>query len=390
MTLNYGIFDVSDPQNPDRVYSAALLSRILSKHIRDGVVHDDGNEMAVTVTDPPAMAVRVGTGTAMVQGRFCENDAALTLPVTTAHATYPRIDRVVVRLNASPGRTIDIVVKPGTAAPSPVPPTLTRTAEVWELSLAQVRVEAGATLIASSKIADERGDASLCGVAAPAYLPSSQVEVVGAMNMQGHALTGLPVPSGATDAARKGYVDSEIAGKIGGFGISQIAIDADKDWNGKSITNIGNLQAAAIYPRICTASDTVRRTVGSTSWTAYGGQFTGMQVLLSTMIPPSPYYFVNGKMMSVRVKFVHSTFRHQSNPTTTKSALLVDGVKVWESDAVPYGSPLTVSQDVNVDGGSLIEVACTSIAGGSGIADGIQITDLQICCTESFVAPSGW
>jgi hypothetical protein len=108
------------------------------------------------------------------------------------------------------------------------------------------------------------------------------------------------------------------------------------------------------------------------------------------MIPPTPYYLVNGKMMSVRVKFVHSTSRHQSNPTTTKSAILVDGVKVWESDAVPYGSPLTVSQDVNVDGGSLIEVACTSIAGGSGIADGIQITDLQICCTDSFVAPPGW
>jgi hypothetical protein len=239
MTLNYGIFDVSDPQNPDRVYSAALLSRILSKHIRDGVVHDDGNEMAVTVTDPPAMRVLVGTGTAMIRGRFCENDAALTLAVTAAHATYPRIDRVVVRLNASPGRTIDIVVKAGTAAPEPAAPALTRTAETWELSLAQVRVEAGATSILSAKITDERGNSSLCGVAAPVYVPSSQVEVVGAMNMQGHALTGLPAPSGATDAARKEYVDTEIAGAIGGFGISQIAIDADKNWGGKNITNVG-------------------------------------------------------------------------------------------------------------------------------------------------------
>ncbi len=241
MTLNYGIFDVSDPLNPDRVYSAALLSRILSKHIRDGIVHGDGGELAVTASDPPAMSVQVGTGTAMVQGRFCESDASLTLPVTSAHASYPRIDRVVVRLSASPARTIDIVVKPGTAAPSPVPPGLTRTAEVWELSLAQVRVEAGATLIASAKITDERGDASLCGVAAPAYLPSSQLEVVGAVNMRGQALTGLPAPSGATDAARKGYVDTEIAGAIGGFGISQIAIDADKDWNGKSIVNVDNI-----------------------------------------------------------------------------------------------------------------------------------------------------
>jgi hypothetical protein len=173
--------------------------------------------------------------------------------------------------------------------------------------------------------------------------------------------------------------------------LSGTDIDADKNWNGKNLTNIGNLQAAAIYPRICTASDTVRRTVGSTSWSDYDGVFTGMQVLLSTMIPPAPYYMVNaGKTMSVRVKFVHSTSRYRSNPTTTKSAILVDGVKVWESDAVPYGSPLTVSQDVNVDGSSLIEVACTSIAGGTGMSDKININNLQICCTDSFVAPPGW
>ncbi len=267
MTINYGIFDVADPANPDRVYSATLLSRILSKHIRDGVVHGDGAELAVSVTDPPAMQVQVGTGTAMVQGRFCESDASLTLPVTSAHASYPRIDRVVVRLSASPARTIDIVVKPGTAAPSPVPPTLTRTAEVWELSLAQVRVEAGATLIASAKITDERGDASLCGVAAPAYVPSSQLEVVAPVNMQGKALTGLPVPSAATDAARKGYVDAEIAAKIGGFGISQIAIDADKDWNGKSITNVDYIEAKRIRPE---ASDEVRWGPKQDIWTAGG------------------------------------------------------------------------------------------------------------------------
>jgi len=89
------------------------------------------------------MTVEVATGTAMVQGRFCENDAALTLSVSAADATYARIDRVVVRLNASPGRTIDILVKKGTPAPSPVPPGLTRTPETWELSLAQIFVAAG-------------------------------------------------------------------------------------------------------------------------------------------------------------------------------------------------------------------------------------------------------
>ena len=366
MTLNYGIFDVSDPQNPDRVYSAALLSRILSKHIRDGIVHGDGDEMAVTVTDPPAMTVRVGTGTAMVQGRFCENDAALTLSVPAAHATYPRIDRVVVRLNASPGRVIDILVKKGTPAPSPVPPALTRTPEIWELSLAQVRVEAGATLILSEKITDERGNTSLCGVAAPAYVPSSQVEVVGAMNMQGHALSGLPAPSAATDAARKGYVDSEIAGKIGGFGISQIAIDANKDWGGKNITNLGYIAATRIRSE---ASDTVR----------YGPKTGNISLTIPSIYMPGS---------TVRIKFlVVSPYiyeLHYSNTATLK----IDGVVV-ATVTPPYNAYGPTSTDYvgdhTVNGGSTITLTSTRSSHTSGIT---------ISCTDTapvtYPAPPTW
>ena len=62
------------------------------------------------------------------------------------------------------------------------------------------------------------------------------------------ALTGLPTPSTSTDAARKGYVDAEIAAKIGGFGISQIAIDADKNWGGWSVTNMKSLTLTEAAP----------------------------------------------------------------------------------------------------------------------------------------------
>jgi len=129
---------------------------------------------------------------------------------------------------------INIFVKTGTAAPEPAAPALTRTAETWELSLAQVRVEAGATSILSAKITDERGSASLCGIASPAYVPSSVLEIVEGLVMQGMPLVGLPTPTSSTGAATKAYVDSVISG----FGISDIAIDADKNWNGKSVTNM--------------------------------------------------------------------------------------------------------------------------------------------------------
>jgi len=349
MTLNTGIFDVSDPLNPDRVYSAALLSRMMAKHIRDGIVHEDGNEMAVTVTDPPAMSVQVGTGTAMIRGRFCENDAALTLPVTTAHATYPRIDRVVVRLNASPGRTIDIVVKAGTPAPEPAAPALTRTAEIWELSLAQVRVEAGATSILSAKITDERGSASLCGVACPAYVPSSVLEIVQNVTMQGMPLVGLPTPTSSTGAATKHYVDSQITEKISGFGISDIAIDANKDWNGKNITNVGAVTANAVgvaSPELTVSSKfvdvpgpTLRKTIPFSVQVYTDGQWN---TLLSFTIPAN---YSSNYDSNCRILIAKTSSTITAHNVTVRA--LRSGVEIGSGSA-PYNSG-TVT--VNTTGG---------------------------------------
>ena len=308
MTEIYGLFDAADPEAPDRVYTSAAFARLFRTIMRDGIVHNDGAELAVSPSVPAAMSVSVGTGMALIQGRYYINDGDLTLNVEAADPSHPRIDRVVVRLEATPGRTVHAVVKKGTPATSPVAPTLTRTAETWELSLAQVRVEAGATSILSAKITDERGSASLCGVAAPVYVPSSQVEVVGAMNMQGHALTGLPVPSAATDAARrdmggatlqnlgapvnandaarKAYVDDKVAG----FGISQIAIDADKNWNGKSITNMGYIESVRVRP---VASETQIR------W----GPKSGAQTVT---VPPA--YGPGTAWISATVNYSYGTF----------------------------------------------------------------------------------
>ncbi|WP_062397815.1 hypothetical protein [Methanogenium cariaci] len=213
MTLTYGIFDVSDPANPDREYSAALLCSIFAKFLRDGIVHGgEGNELAVAVTDPPAMTVQVGTGSAMVQGRFVVNDAALTLTVPDADATNPRIDRVVIRLNATPGRSVDIVVKQGTAAPAPAAPTLTQTVETWELSLGQIAVAAGATSVLTANITDERASMTLCGGEAnPVYVRSDSLTVVEDLAMADNKITGLGAPTDDADAATKEYVDQEVA-----------------------------------------------------------------------------------------------------------------------------------------------------------------------------------
>lgn len=272
MTESFGIFDRSDSDSGDDYkYAASIISGIIAKFLRDGVVHGDGGELAVSASDPPAMSVRVGTGTALLQGRYYRNDAALPLAIATADPSNPRIDRVVLRLNATPGRTIHAVVVQGTPAPSPVAPALTRTAETWDLALAQVRVEAGVTSIASAKIIDERGDPSLCGWAVPSWVPSSQIEVTGDLSAAGHRITGLGAPSAAADAATKGYADAEIAAKIGGFSLDDVVI-VDRDWDGKVITN------PVIYATdgSVAASDTVLASplISSTGMHSYRAAYT--------------------------------------------------------------------------------------------------------------------
>lgn len=81
MTEIYGLFDAADPEAPDRVYTSEAFARLFRTIMRDGIVHNDGDELAVSPTVPAAMSVNVGTGMALVQGRYYINSADLTLDV---------------------------------------------------------------------------------------------------------------------------------------------------------------------------------------------------------------------------------------------------------------------------------------------------------------------
>jgi len=76
---------------------------------RCGVHRDLGNQLGVGATGSPSMAVTVDTGVAWVPGTESAtqgpygvfNDAQVTLSITTAHATLPRIDIVQIRVRDS-------------------------------------------------------------------------------------------------------------------------------------------------------------------------------------------------------------------------------------------------------------------------------------------------
>lgn len=131
--------------------------RIGRSLLSTGVVEghaDSGGLLAVTANGA-AMQVTLATGLAWVEGFVYRNDAALALPIGAADATNPRIDTVVVRLDRANNNT-RAFVKQGAAAASPAAPALTQTDLLWELPLADVRVDAAVGVIAAGKVTSRR------------------------------------------------------------------------------------------------------------------------------------------------------------------------------------------------------------------------------------------
>lgn len=122
----------------------------------------------LAVSPAGGMGVNVGKGIAWLHygefaGAVYGNTSEINLPILLADATYPRIDRVVIRYDAVQNKGF-LTVSPGTPASNPAPAALLRNENAYEISLAQVYVAVGATEIFAANITDERLDESVCGL----------------------------------------------------------------------------------------------------------------------------------------------------------------------------------------------------------------------------------
>lgn len=159
----------SFPNNADEYIGAEEVMRWL--HGRTSGVYGAGGNAAVSpVANSMAVSVAPGIG-------WLTNDAGdgivwwfssatqLTIDPAEGTGTLDRIDRVVVQW-----RTVDYADKPeliilkGTDSSSAVPPALTNTTTLRQISLAQVSIPAGTTEITAALITDERADPTVCGI----------------------------------------------------------------------------------------------------------------------------------------------------------------------------------------------------------------------------------
>ena len=163
----------SFPNNQDEYIGAEDVMRWLHGRT-SGVFGADGNAAVAPVLD--TMAVTVSDGNGWISNDNADgvvwwidnenaNGSKLQLSIDMADAVLPRIDRVVVSWQTTNYVALpEVKILKGTPASTPVAPALTNNNILRQISLAAIRIPAGATAITSVMITDERLDTSVCGL----------------------------------------------------------------------------------------------------------------------------------------------------------------------------------------------------------------------------------
>lgn len=232
---------------------------------RSGVLKGAGLDAEV-FADSTGMQVKVRTGEFWMRGHWAEVTSTKTVPLSAAHGTLARIDRIVVRVDFSDNE-IELDVVAGTAAASPTAPAVTQNSSIWEVSLATIAIPAGDTSIGSTQVTDARFYANASY--ARFYSNGSQT-IPNASQFQvdfhdTETSTGdvTKVDADTFELNRAGWwkFDTTVQFGSSGSGYRQVFIGIDGDLDGDRIAEVK-------YPG--STSDHSKANVSGTKWLAAG------------------------------------------------------------------------------------------------------------------------
>ncbi len=146
-------------------YDADDASGYLSTRL-SGVYSAD-EDFAVTANGDLTVTVSAGQAwvrPARFRGRSIIMEQPETVTLTAADTVRSRIDRLVLRYDATAKKTSLTVLTGTPDSASPTAPEITRTTLVYELCLADIRRPAASTAITAADITDTRADEAVCGL----------------------------------------------------------------------------------------------------------------------------------------------------------------------------------------------------------------------------------
>lgn len=209
---------------------------------RSGVLKGAGLDAEV-FGDSSGMQVKVRTGEFWLRGHWAEVTSTKTVPISAAHPTLARVDRVVIRVDFSDNE-IELDVVAGTAAASPVAPAVTQNSSIWEVSLATVSVPAADTSIGSNQVTDARfyANASYARFYANGSqtIPNSSAYQVDFHDTETSTGDVTKVDADTFELNRTGWwnFDSSIRFGSSGSGYRQVYIALDGDLDGYRIAEV--------------------------------------------------------------------------------------------------------------------------------------------------------
>ena len=154
---SYGFF------NGDTEYGQDEFNRYFKNIYEDGLSRGSNGSLTLSAS-LSGESVVLTPGFAIMQGFFYYNDSNKTIPITR-NSTYKVIYRLVLSLDYE-SKTIQAVLKAGTAGSTPTVPALTRDASRYELSLYRIDVPVTGQI----SITDERFNTAVCGEIRPKNL----------------------------------------------------------------------------------------------------------------------------------------------------------------------------------------------------------------------------
>lgn len=145
----------------DRIYDATDFAAYFGDLVSNGIFYRTAENLKVSAAT--GMNIAIQPGSAWINGYHYQNTTLLELPIATANGVNPRIDRVVLQWS-NVGREIKLAVKTGTPAPVPAAPDLNKTADIYELGIADITIPKGVVSTSDDLISDTRLNSDLCGL----------------------------------------------------------------------------------------------------------------------------------------------------------------------------------------------------------------------------------
>lgn len=146
----------------DRAEEASFFAKYFSQFISNGVFPNPSTNMQILATE--GMNIKVDIGVCYINGYMGWVEVPEIFEIEESD-TQSRIDRIVARLSFL-DRNITLAIKKGTAQGNPVAPELQRDYDIYEIGLADIRVNANAIEITQENITDLRLNTEICGIVA--------------------------------------------------------------------------------------------------------------------------------------------------------------------------------------------------------------------------------